>query len=132
MFFLDFCELRGTTLVDCRRNIVVSNQTLGLKTKSRAISVRDTCIFTSKGSALMLMILRLRDGRSIRTVSALLLQLVQTSAHNVRQEARRIAKARQQQFAMKRQDSASGDLSGPFLDDIDLEVCASQSFVGFS
>ncbi|KAH8114301.1 hypothetical protein DFH11DRAFT_1508962 [Phellopilus nigrolimitatus] len=64
---------------------------------------------------------RLRDGRSIRTVSALLLQLVQTSAHNVRVEARRVAKARQQHFALKRQDSITGDTRGPFLDEKDLE-----------
>ncbi|PFH53278.1 hypothetical protein AMATHDRAFT_73479 [Amanita thiersii Skay4041] len=50
---------------------------------------------------------RLRDGRSIRTVSALLLQLVQTSAHDVRIEARRIGKARQNALALRRQESFS-------------------------
>ncbi|KAF8621415.1 hypothetical protein AX15_007826 [Amanita polypyramis BW_CC] len=50
---------------------------------------------------------RLRDGRSIRTVSALLLQLVQTSAHDVYFEARRIEKARQQAVALRRQESFS-------------------------
>ncbi|KAF7422876.1 Sister chromatid cohesion protein 2 [Pleurotus ostreatus] len=67
---------------------------------------------------------RLRDGRSIRTVSALLLQLVQTSAHDVRLEARRIAKARQQSFAMKRQESFTESqqaVEEPFLDEHDLE-----------
>ena len=66
----------------------------------------------------------LRDGRSIRTVSALLLQLVQTSAHNVRIEARRIAKARRQQFALRRQESMNGDIESDdkFLDECDSEV----------
>lgn len=64
----------------------------------------------------------LRDGRSIRTVSALLLQLVQTSAHNVRIDSRSIAKARQQQFALRRQDSSMGDVQEEFLDDKDVEV----------
>ena len=47
----------------------------------------------------------LRDGRSIRTVSALLLQLVQTSVHDVRQEASRIARARQHSLVLHRVDS---------------------------
>ncbi|KAF4581480.1 Sister chromatid cohesion protein 2 [Pleurotus pulmonarius] len=67
---------------------------------------------------------RLRDGRSIRTVSALLLQLVQTSAHDIRIEAKRIAKARQQSFAMKRQESFTESQQAaeePFLDEHDLE-----------
>ncbi|KAF9806781.1 hypothetical protein IEO21_08541 [Rhodonia placenta] len=64
---------------------------------------------------------RLRDGRSIRTVSALLLQLVQTSAHDVRVEARALQSAREQVLAMRRQES-SGDLrQGPFLDEKDME-----------
>ena len=71
--------------------------------------------------------LRLRDGRSIRTVSALLLQLVQTSAHGVRVQAKRLAKARQQALAMRRQESmaeaASTDRpAAPFLDETDEEV----------
>ncbi len=64
---------------------------------------------------------RLRNGQSIRTVSALLLQLVQTSAHNVRTEARRIARARQQQTALRRQDSSTNVVE-PFLDEQDSEV----------
>ncbi|THG98726.1 hypothetical protein EW145_g7376 [Phellinidium pouzarii] len=64
---------------------------------------------------------RLRDGRSIRTVSALLLQLVQTSAHNIRKEVRHIAKARQQLFALRRHESMGGDSEGPYLDEKDLE-----------
>ncbi|KAJ7070155.1 hypothetical protein C8F01DRAFT_1364201 [Mycena amicta] len=48
---------------------------------------------------------RLRDGRSIRTVSALLLQLVQTSAHDVRVTSANIAKERQQKIALRRQES---------------------------
>ncbi len=53
--------------------------------------------------------LRLRDGRSIRTVSALLMQLVQTSAHDVRVEAKAIRKARDQAVALKRQESFNGE-----------------------
>ncbi|KAI0290109.1 hypothetical protein B0F90DRAFT_1654815 [Multifurca ochricompacta] len=68
---------------------------------------------------------RLRDGRSIRTVSALLLQLVQTSAHGVRVQAKRLAKARQQALAMRRQESTAETPSekppGPFLDERDNE-----------
>lgn len=68
---------------------------------------------------------RLRDGRSIRTVSALLLQLVQTSAHDVRLEARKIEKIRQNKFALRRQESFSESQPGPpepFLDETDQEV----------
>ncbi|KAG6849921.1 hypothetical protein H0H93_003632 [Arthromyces matolae] len=69
---------------------------------------------------------RLRDGRSIRTVSALLLQLVQTSAHDVRLEAKKIEKSRQNRFALKRQESLTESQTNlstpePFLDDNDLE-----------
>ncbi|KAG6831056.1 hypothetical protein H0H87_006298, partial [Tephrocybe sp. NHM501043] len=69
---------------------------------------------------------RLRDGKSIRTVSALLLQLVQTSAHDVRNEAKKIDKARQNRFALKRQESMTESQTNflapePFLDDNDLE-----------
>ncbi|KAK7469438.1 Sister chromatid cohesion protein 2 [Stygiomarasmius scandens] len=65
---------------------------------------------------------RLRDGRSIRTVSALLLQLVQTSAHDVRVSAKKIEKARQQKLALKRQESFNdSQTSEPFLDEHDKE-----------
>ena len=65
----------------------------------------------------------LRDGRSIRTVSALLLQLVQTSVHDTRIEAERIEKARHQQQALRRQDSINGDDQNPqnLLDEKDEE-----------
>jgi cohesin loading factor subunit SCC2 len=76
--------------------------------------------------------LRLRDGRSIRTVSALLLQLVQTSAHGVRVQAKRLAKARQQALAMRRQESMAETSSekspGPFLDEKDNEVSLHANF----
>ncbi|KAJ7605513.1 hypothetical protein DFH06DRAFT_257355 [Mycena polygramma] len=67
---------------------------------------------------------RLRDGRSIRTVSALLLQLVQTSAHDVRITASGIAKERQNKFALRRQESLSESqsqilVSEDFLDEQD-------------
>ncbi len=75
--------------------------------------------------------LRLRDGRSIRTVSALLLQLVQTSAHGVRVQAKRLAKARQQALALRRQESMveapSDKPADPFLDEKDEEVLSSRS-----
>ncbi|KAG5653655.1 hypothetical protein H0H81_011615 [Sphagnurus paluster] len=69
---------------------------------------------------------RLRDGRSIRTVSALLLQLVQTSAHDVRIDAKKIEKARQNKFALKRQESMTESQAKllppePFLDDNDFQ-----------
>ncbi|OBZ71396.1 Protein rad9 [Grifola frondosa] len=64
---------------------------------------------------------RLRDGQSIRTVSALLLQLVQTSAHDVRIGARTLHKARQQIFALRKQDNFDEKIKEPFLDDKDIE-----------
>ncbi|KAJ7164731.1 hypothetical protein C8R43DRAFT_1061973 [Mycena crocata] len=65
---------------------------------------------------------RLRDGRTIRTVSALLLQLVQTSSHDVRITARSIAKERQNKIALRRQESlteSQGTLTEVFLDEQD-------------
>lgn len=80
--------------------------------------------------------LRLRDGRSIRTVSALLLQLVQTSAHGVRIQAKRLAKARQQALAMRRQESMAETPTekspGPFLDDKDIEVWLSNQIANYA
>ncbi|KAH7925870.1 hypothetical protein BV22DRAFT_1088167 [Leucogyrophana mollusca] len=64
---------------------------------------------------------RLRDGRSIRTVSALLLQLVQTSAHDVRIAAREIAKSRQRRLALRRQDSINDKTVEPQIDELDAE-----------
>jgi cohesin loading factor subunit SCC2 len=64
----------------------------------------------------------LRDGRSIKTVSALLLQLVQTSAHDVRADVQRIVNARQESFALRRQDSLTENDSSPFLDEYDAQV----------
>ncbi|KAF8585724.1 ARM repeat-containing protein [Ramaria rubella] len=63
---------------------------------------------------------RLRDGRSIHTVSALLLQLVQTSAHDVRMKAKRLAINRQQSFVM-RHDSQADGTAEPFLTERDHE-----------
>ena len=67
---------------------------------------------------------RLRDGRSIQIVSVLLLQLVQTSAHDIRLKARKIEKNRQNQRALKRQESFSenGQAQESFLDENDHEV----------
>ncbi|KAG6336273.1 hypothetical protein ID866_2827 [Astraeus odoratus] len=63
---------------------------------------------------------RLRDGRSIRTVSALLLQLVQTSARDVRLAARQIAKARHS-HALRRQDSSHDKIPDTELDEHDVK-----------
>ena len=62
--------------------------------------------------------MRLRDGRSIRTVSALLLQLVQTSAHDVPLRARKIMKMRLQ--AQAAQETTQNDSSGRSNDDIEV------------
>jgi len=73
----------------------------------------------------------LRDGRSIRTVSALLLQLVQTSAHDVRLEASRITKKRQQIVNLRHQESFNDQdsTSEPFLDELDDRVGFDHSFL---
>ncbi|KAJ3753999.1 hypothetical protein EV360DRAFT_52476 [Lentinula raphanica] len=71
---------------------------------------------------------RLRDGRSIRTISALLLQLVQSSAHDIQLGARKLERERQAKTTLRRQESLlvesqqSQDpnaVSGEFLDDED-------------
>lgn len=60
------------------------------------------------------MSLRLRDGHSIHTVSALLLQLVQTSAHDVRVRAQRLTSEREQSFVLNhQQDSQEERQTGP-------------------
>ncbi|KAI1793228.1 hypothetical protein LXA43DRAFT_1124268 [Ganoderma leucocontextum] len=65
---------------------------------------------------------RLRDGRSIRTVSALLMQLVQTSGHDVRVEAKAIRKAREQTLTLRRQESVNEKPhKEPWLDEHDRE-----------
>ncbi|TRM61170.1 hypothetical protein BD626DRAFT_502962 [Schizophyllum amplum] len=69
---------------------------------------------------------RLRDGRSIRTVSALLLQLIQTSSHDVAARARKIEARRKEMNALRRQESLSesqvmGKGQAPFLDEFDKE-----------
>ncbi|KAF8552743.1 hypothetical protein OG21DRAFT_1477602 [Imleria badia] len=63
---------------------------------------------------------RLRDGRSIRTVSALLLQLVQTSARDVRIAARRISKTRQNRV-LRNQDSTTEKVKDVIFDEQDVE-----------
>lgn len=70
---------------------------------------------------------RLRDGRTIRTVSALLLQLVQTSSHDVRIKAQGIAKERYNKSMLRRQESFSESQSQTlvvedFLDEQDSAV----------
>lgn len=56
-------------------------------------------------------------------MSALLLQLVQTSAHDVRVEAEALRDARTQALAMRRQESVN-DVKPSFLDEKDMEVRA--------
>lgn len=63
----------------------------------------------------------LRDGRSIRTVSALLLQLVQTSARDVRTAARRISKTRQNRV-LRNQDNTTDKVKDVIFDEQDVEV----------
>ncbi|KZW01563.1 hypothetical protein EXIGLDRAFT_738517 [Exidia glandulosa HHB12029] len=67
---------------------------------------------------------KLRDGHSIHTVSALLLQLVQTSAHDVRIEARKLALSRQQSVVLKRNDSSFVEGNEAVLTDRDREEIA--------
>ncbi|KAL1743690.1 sister chromatid cohesion C-terminus-domain-containing protein [Schizophyllum fasciatum] len=70
---------------------------------------------------------RLRDGRSIQTVSALLLQLIQTSSHDVAVQARKIEGRRREANALKRQESLSESQAGlkapaaSFIDEYDEE-----------
>ena len=64
---------------------------------------------------------RLRDGRSIRTVSSLLIQRVQTSSHYVRWEAKAILKSRDQALALRRQESFNEKPKEPLLDEHDQE-----------
>ncbi|KZS93617.1 hypothetical protein SISNIDRAFT_454038 [Sistotremastrum niveocremeum HHB9708] len=57
---------------------------------------------------------KLRNGHSIHTVSALLLQLVQTSAHDVRVQIQRLASEREQSFVLNHQpDNQEEQPSGP-------------------
>jgi cohesin loading factor subunit SCC2 len=57
----------------------------------------------------------------------LLLQLVQTSAHDVRIKAKRLAINRQQSFVMRHDSQVEGS-SEAFLSDRDHEVPLSQTF----
>ncbi len=64
----------------------------------------------------------MRNGRSIHTTSALLLQLVQTSAHDVRTQSQRFSAARTQTLSMQTsQLNMPGDGLG-ILSLIDKEV----------
>lgn len=69
----------------------------------------------------------MRDGRTIHTVSALLLQLVQTSSHDVRIKVRRLAINRQQSFVMRHDNQTDGSCEA-FLTDRDHEVCLLRTF----
>jgi cohesin loading factor subunit SCC2 len=109
--------------VDHRRDPHVAHQALGYKAEGRPVPV-STPFPISFDSVSLCPVYSLRDGQSIRTPSALLLQLVQTSAHDVRVNARRLEKERMNRLALKRQESLT-DLKEqseePFLDDLDLE-----------
>ncbi|TCD62425.1 Sister chromatid cohesion protein 2 [Steccherinum ochraceum] len=63
---------------------------------------------------------RLRDGRSIRTVSALLLQLVQTSARDVRIEAGSLHKSRQHANTLRVKEGYGDNMEGTFLEETDM------------
>ncbi|KAG8907886.1 Sister chromatid cohesion protein 2 [Tulasnella sp. 403] len=65
---------------------------------------------------------KLRDGHSIHTISALLLQLVQTSAHDVRMEGQRLAKARL--MASQGNGFATSERTDALLSDKDREELA--------
>ncbi|KAH7103288.1 hypothetical protein BKA62DRAFT_696412 [Auriculariales sp. MPI-PUGE-AT-0066] len=64
---------------------------------------------------------RLRDGHSIHTVSALLLQLVQTSAHDVRIEAKKLRISRQQSMVMRHDSMTEVQTQDGLLTDQDRE-----------
>ncbi|KAL4249287.1 Sister chromatid cohesion protein [Abortiporus biennis] len=64
---------------------------------------------------------RLRDGRTISTISALLMQIVQTSTHTVKISAQAQVKARMQAAALRRRDSTQQVTNDDFLDDVDKE-----------
>ncbi|KAH8077046.1 hypothetical protein BXZ70DRAFT_709469 [Cristinia sonorae] len=63
---------------------------------------------------------RLRDGRSIRTVSALLLQLVQTSARDVRIDAQSLHKTRQHANTLRLKEGYGDDMEGSVLEESDM------------
>ena len=115
----DLRQPRRPAELDHRRDSVFANQAFRQQAEGRTVSV--TLRFVSISLARSSYLCRLRDGRSIRTVSALLLQLVQTSAHDVRVEAEILRDARIQALALRRQDS-SGDAKPNFLDEKDMEV----------
>ncbi|THH23071.1 hypothetical protein EUX98_g8109 [Antrodiella citrinella] len=63
---------------------------------------------------------RLRDGRSIRTVSALLLQLVQTSARDVRLDVQSLHKSRQHADTLRAKEGYGDVMEGTFLEESDM------------
>ncbi|KZT64240.1 hypothetical protein DAEQUDRAFT_747522 [Daedalea quercina L-15889] len=58
---------------------------------------------------------RLRDGQSIRTVSALLLQLIQTSAHDVRIDVQDMRRTREQEATAQRRGTSTQRMADTFL-----------------
>ena len=75
-----------------------------------------------RGTHFYLVYYRLRDGRSIRTVSALLMQLVQTSAHDVRVQVDGLRRARQEVLVMGSHGRVKPESKESFLDEKDMEV----------
>lgn len=65
---------------------------------------------------------RLRDGATIHVVSALLFQLVQTSAHDVRIHAQKLARKRREAIADAKVASFVENGKTPLLDEHDREV----------
>jgi hypothetical protein len=109
--------------VDHRGNPLFAGQALGQQAEGGTVPVRSLPVMAVKPSDPSC---RLRDGRSIRTVSALLLQLVQTSAHDVRVEAQKLTKLRHQHMALKRQESmvsVPGTNEDTQLDEHDMQAC---------
>ncbi|KAG8738993.1 Sister chromatid cohesion protein 2 [Ceratobasidium sp. 414] len=65
---------------------------------------------------------KLRDGATIHVVSALLFQLVQTSAHDVRIHAQRLARKRREAIADAKASSVVENGKPPLLDEHDREA----------
>lgn len=72
----------------------------------------------------------MRDGRSIKTVSALLLQLVQTSARDVRVDVQSLHNSRQHANTLRMKDGYGNDMEGAFLTESDMTVSSVRALEG--
>lgn len=123
---VDFRKPRHSTLLDHRGDFDVTDQIARPQAKDWSISASRNFIRPVPSSIwstadLKVFFHSLRDGRSIHTVSALLLQLVQTSAHDVRLQARNFARKRRELNAQQSMTSVV-DAKEHFLSTNDLEV----------